>query len=509
MTEEELTNAPTPDPSEVNEKKPKGMKTFGLVWVGQLVSVLGSAMTQFALMIWAWELTGEATALALIGFFTFAPLMIMLPIAGSLVDRWNRKRAMMVSDLAAGMGTVVIFILLNMDVLEIWHLYAIGVFVGTFGAFQWPAYSSAISMMVEKKDYARASGLVGMVGSVAGIFGPPLAAMFLVMIGIEGILMIDMLTFTFAISILLLVRIPQPPPADDLQKGIKGVFKDAGYGFKYIYARKPLFGLQMTFFTFNLISTFGMVVFAPMILARTGSDEVILASVQAVLSVGGVIGGIMLAVWGGPKKKINGLLGGMIVAGIGFSIGFGIGQSPLFWMAAGFLTMLLMPTLNGSSQAIWQSKVPANKQGRVFAARGVIAQGASAFSMILVGPLADKIFEPAFMPDGSMAEQFGWLVGTGPGAGMGFMILVSGLISTMVAIIAYGVRTIREVETLVPDADHGEEVDGIEAADMEVNSIESESDDNDEAEDDDLSGNAEAKPAVDIEAEPNEEDKEA
>ncbi|MCK5039069.1 MAG: MFS transporter [Thermoplasmata archaeon] len=431
------------------------MKAFGLVWVGQIVSVLGSAMTQFALMIWAWDLTGEATALALMGFFTFAPLMIMLPIAGSLVDRWNRKWAMILSDLAAGIGTIAVLILLSIGVLEIWHLYAIGVFVGTFAAFQWPAYSAAISMMVEKKDYARASGLVGMVGSVGMIFGPPLAAVLLVITGIKGVLMIDIVTFTFAISILLFVHIPQPPPATDLQKGLSGVFKDAGYGFKYIYKRKPLLGLQMTFFTFNIISTFGMVVFMPMILARTGSDSMILASVQAVLGVGGVIGGIMLAIWGGPKKKINGLLGGMMIAGIGFSIGFGIGQTPIIWMIAGFLTMLMMPTLNGSSQAIWQSKVPANKQGRVFAARGVIAQGASAFSMILVGPLADKVFEPAFMPGGSLADQFGWLVGTGPGAGMGFMILVSGLISTMVAIIAYSIRTIREVETLVPDADHG------------------------------------------------------
>ena len=438
-----------------DSEKPKSMATCSVIWVGQLVSVLGSAMTQFGLMIWAWEMTGEATALALIGFFTFAPLMIMLPFAGSLVDRMNRKRAMMLSDLAAGIGTIVILILYSAgtDVLQIWHLYAIGIFVGTLGAFQWPAYSSAISMMVEKKDYARARGLVGMVGSVAGIFGPPMAAIFLVSMGLEGILMIDIATFTFAIGVLLFVHIPQPPPADGLQKGVSGVIKDAGYGFKYIYKRKPLFGLQMTFFMFNFISTFGIVVLVPMILARTGSNEVILASVQSVLAVGGVLGGIMLAIWGGPKKKINGLLGGMIVAGIGFSIGFGIGQSPIFWMTAGFLTMLLMPTLNGSSQAIWQSKVPANKQGRVFSARGVIAQGASAFAMVLVGPVADRIFEPAFMPGGDLAIKYGWLVGTGPGAGMAFMILISGILSTMVAVFAYSRRTIRGVERLVPDAD--------------------------------------------------------
>ena len=434
-------------------EKPKSMATFSLIWVGQLVSVLGSAMTQFALMIWVWNETGQATAVALMGFFTFAPLMIMLPIAGALVDRWNKKLAMMVGDLAAGLGTVAILLLFNAGSLEIWHLYVIGIFIGALGSFQWPAYSSAITMMVEKKDYARASGLVGLVGSIAGIFGPPLAALFLVMLGIDGILMIDIVTFSFAIGILLLVKIPQPPPADDLQKGVKGVFKDAGYGFKYIYNRKPLFGLQMTFFVFNLVATFGMVVLNPMILASTGSDELILASVQSVLAVGAVVGGIMLAVWGGPRKKINGLLGGMIIIALLFGIGFGIGRTPIMWMIFGFAAMMLLPTLNGSSQAIWQSKVPANKQGRVFAARGVIAQGAGAVAMVIVGPLADWYFEPAMSLRGSLAPTFGWLIGTGPGAGMSLMILLSSMASMFVAIIAFNIKKIRNVERIVPDAD--------------------------------------------------------
>jgi len=436
-----------------NKEKPKSMATFSLIWVGQLVSVLGSAMTQFALMIWVWEETGQATALALMGFFTFAPLMIMLPIAGSLVDRWNKKLAMMMGDLAAGLGTVAILLLYNSNTLEIWHLYVIGIFIGALGSFQWPAYSSAITMMVEKKDYARASGLVGLVGSIAGIFGPPLAAVFLVMLGIDGILMIDIVTFCFAIGILLLVKIPQPPRADDLQKGVAGVFKDAGYGFKYIYNRKPLFGLQMTFFVFNLVATFGMVVLNPMILATTGSDKIILASVQSVLAVGAVAGGIMLAVWGGPRRKINGLLGGMIVIALLFGIGFGIGRTPIMWMIFGFAAMMLLPTLNGSSQAIWQSKVPANKQGRVFAARGVIAQGAGAVAMIIVGPLADLYFEPAMELRGSLAPTFGWLVGTGPGAGMALMILISSIACMTVGTIAFNIKIIREVERIVPDAD--------------------------------------------------------
>ena len=167
-----------------------------------------------------------------------------------------------------------------------------------------------------------------------------------------------------------------------------------------------------------------------------------------------MVGGIILAVWGGPKKRINGLLGGMIFIGVFWGIGFGIGRSPIIWMVTAFIGMLFIPTLNGSSQAIWQSKVPPNKQGRVFAARGVIAQAAGAFAMVAVGPLADLYFEPAMAADGSLAGTFGNLVGTGPGAGMGLMMLISGIISTIVAIVAYSVYKIRNVETIVPDSDH-------------------------------------------------------
>ncbi|MBA3044954.1 MAG: MFS transporter [Candidatus Thermoplasmatota archaeon] len=435
------------------DHKPKGMAAFSVIWVGQLVSVLGSAMTQFALMIWVWEETGQATAMALMGFFTFLPMVIMMPFAGALVDRWNKKLAMMLGDLAAGLGSVAILLLYLGGSLEIWHLYLIGIFIGVFGAFQWPAYSSAITVMVDKKHYARASGLVGMVGSISGIFGPPLAAFFLVMLDISGILIIDIVTFTFAIGVLLLVHIPNPPPADDLQTGAKGLLKDAAYGFKYIYKRKPLLGLQSTFFVFNLIITFGMVVMVPMILARTGSDKLILASVQSVLAIGGVAGGLLIAIWGGPRRKINGLLGGMIVIAVIFAIGFGMGQTPIIWMIFGFMAMLLIPTLNGSSQAIWQSKVPANRQGRVFAARMVIAQGAGAAAMVIVGPLADFYFEPAMAVHGSLAPTFGWLVGTGPGAGMGLMILLSSLLAAMVGAVAYQIRIIRNVERIIPDAD--------------------------------------------------------
>ena len=155
-----------PPPTEATRSFLSGMRGFTVVWIGQLISLLGTGMTRFALTIWAWQVTGEATALALVGFFTFAPTILMSPVAGALVDRWNRKLVMMLSDLAAGVSTAVILILQAGGVLEIWHLYVMGAFSGVFQAFQFPAYSAAVTLMIQKEQYGRANG---MIGQVAGI----------------------------------------------------------------------------------------------------------------------------------------------------------------------------------------------------------------------------------------------------------------------------------------------------------------------------------------------------
>src|SRR3990172_8175444 len=188
-----------------NNHRPTGMTAFTIVWFGQVISLLGSAMTQFALTIWAWQITGSATALALVGFFNFGPTVLLSPIAGALVDRWNRKLVMMLSDLAAGLSTVVILVLYATDNLQIWHLYIAGAFSGAFQAFQFPAYSASISLMMPKEQYARANGMISVADFGSGIFAPVLAALLLGAIGIGGVLAIDIVTFVAAIGALLFV----------------------------------------------------------------------------------------------------------------------------------------------------------------------------------------------------------------------------------------------------------------------------------------------------------------
>jgi len=355
------------------------------------------------------------------------------------------------------MGSVIALILYSSGLLEIWHLFAIAAMVGAFGSFQFPAYSAAITMLVKKKDYERATAIWGLAGSIGGgILGPAMAAILLALIGISGVLTFDILTFSFAIGMMLLIRIPEPEKARDIGKGIKGILKDAGYGFKYIFKRKPLLGLQLTYFTSNFFGNMSMILLAPMILALTASNELTLATVMSGAAIGSLVGGVTLAVWGGSRnRKILIIMVGIMIEG-SCQILFGLGTSAVMWVTTGFILSLFGPFIFGSSQAIWQSKVPPNRQGRVFAARGVIAMAAGAIGMMLAGPMADYVFEPAMAEGGSLVATFGWLLGTGPGHGIKLIMVLCGIGSALTAIVALSIPTIRNVETIVPDADSPE-----------------------------------------------------
>lgn len=433
--------------------KPQGLRGFVLVWVGQVFSMIGSQMTHFAMGIWAWERTGQATPLAMVAFFSFAPLIVFSPIVGVLVDRWNRKLVMAFSDIGAGLVTVTIFILLITGNLEIWHLYVTGAVGGIFGAFQWPAYSAAISLLVPKKHYARTSGMISMAEYGVGIIAPLLAGFLLPMIGFIGIIMVDIVTLAIALLFLLFVLIPEPKHRQVDQS--KGAFiRELIYGFRYLFERPSLLYLQLTFFMGNLFGSVGFTLITPMILASTQGNATILASVQSAGAIGGLAGGMLLTAWGGPKKKVNGVIMGHILNGIlGLGI-MGLGRALPYWLAGNFLTMFIIPLINGSNQAIWQSKVAPEVQGRVFSVRRFIAGITAPISMAVAGPLADRVFEPALTsPDHGVTRLLSSVFGSSPGDGMGLLILLSGLLVAGVGLIAYQVKSIRDVDILIPDHD--------------------------------------------------------
>lgn len=432
---------------------PTGMTAFIVIWLGQVFSLLGTSMTRFALTIWAFQETGEATALALVGFFSFAPLVLFSPIAGALVDRWNRKLVMILSDLGAGLATIVILWLYVNGRLEVWHLYVAGAFAGVFESFQFPAFSAAMSVLVPKAQYGRANGLLSLAESAAAIAAPVLAGVLLGIIGIAGVMTIDIVTFTLAVAAVLMVVVPQPQRSADGAAAASNIWKEAIYGFVYIWRRKSLLGVQITFAISNFFTSIGMVLIAPMVLARTASNELALAAVQSAMGIGGLAGGLAMTVWGGPKHRVHGVLLGFIGSSLLGLIPLGLGQNVTVWAIGAFGLLFFIPITNASNQALWQAKVPPDVQGRVFATRRLIAQISGPLGLLLAGPLADRVFEPAMRPGGALHSLLAPFFGADHGAGMALLIVIVGILGVSAGVVGYLVRAIREVDVLLADHD--------------------------------------------------------
>jgi hypothetical protein len=428
------------------------MLGFTLVWLGQIISVLATNMTGFALTIWVFQETGSATALGLLQVFFITPLLVISPLAGVMVDRHNRKLMMMLSDLTAGLATIAILILQAFGVLEVWHLYAAAVFQGLGNAFQWPAYSAAITTMIPNKQYGRANGMMSLIEMGPGVLAPMLAGALLPVIGLNGILSLDVITFILAILVLLFVHIPQPPRTVEGAQGQGNILTEALYGFRYIFARPSLLGLQMIFFFGNLCAGIAYTVVAPMILLRTGNDSVSLGVVQSAGAIGGVVGGVLMSAWGGFKRRVHGVLAGWMVSSVFLAL-LGVGTWLPLWAAASALSALFAPLINSSNQAIWQAKVAPDVQGRVFSARRLIAWMTNPISPLIAGTLGDFVLEPAMRAPGGFSSAFAGIIPPGPGAGMGLLIFLSAFGGLLAGLAGYFIHSIRHAEEILPDHD--------------------------------------------------------
>ena len=431
-----------------------GMLGFSIVWIGQIVSVLASGMTAFAMTIYMYQQTHSATAMGFVQVAYITPFLLMSPVAGVMVDRYNRKLMMMVSDIASGLATLSLFILYVTGYLQYWHLYIAVAVSGIGTTFQWPAYSAAITTMISKEQYGRANGMMSLIEAGPGVISPFLAGALIPFIQIGGILLIDTITFWTAILALAVVFVPQPPQTQSGEKEQGGFLKEAAFGFKYIFARPSLLGLQMVFFFGNLFFGIGIAILAPMLLARTGQNTVALGSVESAASIGMVIGGIGMSAWGGFKKRVHGVLSGWMISSIFGSILFGLGRGLPVWVPTILISGLFVPLVNGSNQAIWQAKVAPDLQGRVFSARRLIAWLTNPISPIIGGTLSDFVLEPTMKVQNSgLAHLFGPLFGTGPGAGMSLLIVICGVGGFLVGLAGYFIPVIRDAEEILPDHD--------------------------------------------------------
>lgn len=430
---------------------PRGKKTFVIIWLGQVVSMIGSGLTSFALGVWIYEQTHQATPFGLTVLFGNLPRILLAPLAGSLADRWNRRMIMILSDCGNALITLLAAILLFMGELQVYHIYLIALVGSVFSAFQEPAYTSSITMLVPKKDLARAGGLLQMGQSVELLISPLLAGVLFVAIGLHGIMLIDFVTFFFAIGALLAVRIPQPPiaPVAAGEGGLQTVWRDTRFGWNYLRERAGLLGILLYFALVNFLLNFAAVLMVPLVL--TFGSPTTLGVVQTVAGVGMLAGSIAMSVWGGPQRRIRAVIGFITTAAFGLMVA---GSYPhAAFVALGlFILMGSIPLGSAPSQAIFQTKVAPEVQGRVFAFRSLISRSMMPLAFLLAGPLADRVFEPAMRTGSLLANSpVGQLLGSGPGRGIGLMFVLSGLTLVFASLLAYSNPRIRHVEEELPD----------------------------------------------------------
>ncbi len=426
------------------------MRTFTIIWVGQLLSLVGTAMTRFALLVWAYELTQTATSVALIGFAAVLPLVVISPVAGVVVDRFDRRLVMLFTDIGAGVTTLALLALHLAGSLQVWHVYLLLGAGGFFEAFQSPAYSAASTLLIPKAYLSRANGMRSLAEMASHLLAPFAAAALLPLVGLGGVMVVDVLTFCIAVGTLSVVTVPAPPP-DTTRANFR---TRMAVGFSFIFARGGLVGLLVIMMGMNLADglTYSSVL-PVMVLMRTGGDEVALAWVQVALGTGGVLGSVIVSILGTPRRLIHGVL---LCAALSFFFGdgqIGLGDSVYRWCIGAFTASIFIPMVVAAQLTIWQQKTPPAIQGRVFAVKNMLQMATRPLGFLLAGPLADGVFEPALADAGALAGVFGGLVGTGPGAGVALMFLGTAVLGCAFSLSGYLFRAVRRIEDDLPDYD--------------------------------------------------------
>ncbi len=422
----------------------KQLHSFLLLWGSQTISQLGTAMTDYAVIIWVYSQRGTASSVTLLTVCTFLPTIFFRFLAGSVVDRQNKKRIMLIADLLAACGTLAVFVLHSADVLQIWHLYVINFLLSFMNAFQEPASFVAVSLMVPKEHYARAGGLQGFSGAAVSILAPALGALLLACGGLELVLIADLSTFAVAFLVLLfLIRIPEGKQQATENEPFS---KTCLAGIRYLKDHTAILRITLFLAVINFLAKLGNDgMLSPFILGRTGNNQSVLGLVESFTALG-VLAGSLLATLMKPAKKRTRL----IFIATGFVFAGNIFQSltsrPWLWCAATFGSYLMAAVMNVNLDTLMREKVPMEMQGRVFSAKSTLQNFTIPPALLLGGLLADTVFEPFMTTDSPVQQVLSGFFGTGKGAGIGLMFFIIGIAGMLISFTRLKKPVYRELE---------------------------------------------------------------
>ena len=422
-----------------------GPRAFAAIIAGQALSTVGSGMTRFALGIWVFATTRDAAAFSTLLFFAVLPLGLGSLFAGPFVDRLNRKNVMIAANALASLSTLAIALLYFADTLALWHLY-LALFVnGLANAFILPALESSTPLMLSKAQLGRAAGLTQMVQGFETILSPALAGLLVGTAGLGAIFVVDFVTFGASVLSLILSGVPQPRRRTERA----GLWAEFLFGIQYIRDRSAfIYLLAFVTWTMFILPGIGYALVTPLVM--TFASEQAAGFVVSGFGVGSIIGGIIMTAWGGPKRRMHGMLGAMAVAGVATML-VGLRESTWLMASAFIIVGAAFIFMVGLNRVLWQTKAAPEVLGRIFSLRVALGVGAQSVGVLIAGILAERVFEPMMVESGSLAPTVGALIGVGDGRGMGLMFLLIGAAMILTASVSALVPAVRKFEDRVPD----------------------------------------------------------
>jgi DHA3 family macrolide efflux protein-like MFS transporter len=369
---------------------------FFTIWLAQALSLFGSSLVQFALIWWLTAETGSATVLATATLVAILPGIFIGPVAGALVDRWNRRVVMMVADGGIALATLVMMLVYIGGQMQPWHVYVLMFVRAVGGGFHWPAMAASTTLMVPKEQFMRVQGMNQTLHGINNIVTPPLGALLLSLLPLNGIMAIDVVTATIAILPLFFIAIPQPQRkasvAGTANGGRTTVLQDVREGLAYIWGWPAFVIILATATMINFVLTPAFSLTPILVTQHFGGDAIQLGWISSAFGVGMLAGGLTLSAWGGFRSKMMTMLFGLALIGVGVLV---VGLAPAGWLWVGIAGMFVAgfstPITNGPLHALVQTTVDPSLQGRVFTTITSVATATSPLSMAVAGPLADAV----------------------------------------------------------------------------------------------------------------------
>ncbi|WP_410813372.1 amino acid adenylation domain-containing protein [Micromonospora sp. 067-2] len=441
-TDQEAVVPPSPPPVDAGPKP--DLRTFALVAAGQFVSLIGTGLTTFAMGVWTYQRTGSVTLFGLLSVMALLPAVALAPIAGAVADRFDRRRVMIAADTFAACGTVALAFLLHSGGAQLWHLFVVSAMGATATAFQQPAYLAAVTQLVPKRYYGRANGITQLGTATGAVLAPMVGGALVLAIGLPGIVLIDLVTFLFAVTVTVSIRFP-----DRLFLRREEPFlRELTGGFRFLLRRGGL--VLLTAFTTALNFFFGLIEVLSLPLALSLGGAGVVGLVLGALGVGLITGSVTMAVWGGTERRTTGILASFLLIGASMVV-TGLHPHPAFPAIGLFGLGFATAVLNAHWLAIVQAKVGLELQGRVLATGMMLSWLMVPVGFLAAGPLTAGLFEPWMRDGGPLAGTAGALIGTGPGRGIALLVILAGLASTALGGAAFATRRVRRLEDDLPD----------------------------------------------------------